>query len=114
VWAIAVAGLTVGLVAPMPGPEDLHLGELSADEQFLFNKGAHVVAYAALAALTGWLQVPPRWRPLLLAFLLIHGTATEFVQQHLAYRTGSLRDALFDHLGVIVGTLISWRWWGRS
>jgi hypothetical protein len=83
-------------------------------DSFLFAKGLHVSAYALAAILSGWLRVAGRWRWALLAFLSAHAFGTEFFQQFVPGRHGSLRDVGLDHLGLLIGVALSWRWWRGS
>ena len=78
---------------------------------FLFSKTVHVTAYALLAALSGWLHVPPRSRWLLLVFMSLHAFLTEFGQHFYETRHPSLRDVGLDHLGILLGVLLTWSWW---
>ncbi|MCI0683653.1 MAG: VanZ family protein [Gemmataceae bacterium] len=114
VWLLFFAAWTVALTAPVPSAEELPLGELLVTRRVLVAKAVHIAAYALFAILTGWLRVASRWRPLLMFFLMLHAVATEFVQLHLSYRTGTLGDVLFDCLGIAVGCGLSWPWWLRE
>jgi VanZ family protein len=80
---------------------------------FLFSKAVHISAYAVFAALSGWLRVRFRYRWLLLVFLSLHAFATEYGQQFFRTRHPSLRDAGLDHLGMLLGVLLTWKWWRR-
>lgn len=82
------------------------------DEQlFLASKAFHVTDYALLAGLTAWLRAPRRVRALLLVLLSMHALGTEFVQQYVEGRTGSLRDVGLDHFGMALGLAATWKWW---
>lgn len=85
--------------------------ELSEDTSFLMAKSLHITAYAFAAILTGWLRAPGIWRWVLLAFWSFHAAATEVGQLFVPGRHGSLRDVGLDHLGLLIGLAISWRWW---
>jgi VanZ family protein len=80
-------------------------------EILVFGKSLHVVAYAGMAGLAGWVQAPGRSRWILLALLPLHAVATEFLQRFTPTRTGSLRDVGLDCLGLAIGLAVSWRWW---
>jgi VanZ family protein len=110
-WAAYVAAWTTALLLPVPETGDWTVEELSLDLKFLFAKSLHVAAYAVMAGLTGWLRAPSRYRPLLMLFLMAHGTVTELLQLYVSHRTGSLADVAFDNLGVALGVLGTWRWW---
>jgi VanZ family protein len=113
-WCAYFVPMTILLVAPGSDEGGGLLGGLEPHQQTMVAKSVHVVIYAGLTVLTGWLRVPPPWRLVLLFVLMLHGAATEFVQQFVPNRTGMLRDVLFDHLGVAVGLCISWKWWTRA
>ena len=113
-WCAYVVPMTVLLVMPGPNEGGGFLGGLEPHQQTFVAKSVHVAIYAGLTILTGWLRVSPGWRLVLLFVLMLHGAATEFIQQFVPNRTGALRDVLFDHLGVAVGLCISWKWWTRS
>ena len=114
VWTLFCIALTAALVAPVPSPEELPLGELLVSRRVLVAKSVHVVAYAMFAMLSGWLPVALRWRLFLMFFLMLHAVSTEFIQLHLSYRSGTLSDVLWDCLGIAVGFGLSWRWWLRE
>jgi VanZ family protein len=117
-WAVWIAFLclwSVALLVPDPvgfllayKPDDL---ELSHETTFLMAKTLHVTAYATAAILTGWLRAPGVWRWALLAFWFLHAGATEIGQLFIPGRSGSLRDVGLDHLGLVIGVALSWRWW---
>jgi VanZ family protein len=111
-WLGFLALWTAALVMPAPDPDELPLGDLIVSQRYLFAKIAHVAGYALLAAGTAWLPAARSWRWWLLGFLCLHGAATEWVQSHLAYRDGNLRDVMFDCLGVALGWLLTGR--GRT
>jgi len=117
-WFVWFAFLILWSVALlMPNPIDpfnryvLGGRELSHEITFLMAKSLHVCAYAAAAILTGWLRVPGPRRWWLLAFWSFHAAATEVGQLFVPGRTGSIRDVALDHLGLLIGLAISWRWW---
>jgi len=117
-WAVWLAFLvvwSVALLVPDPigfllqhKPESL---ELTHQTTFLMAKTLHVSAYAFAAILTGWLRAPGKWRWVLLAFWFVHAGATEVGQLFVPGRTGSIRDVALDHIGLLIGVAISWRWW---
>jgi len=78
--------------------------------RFSAAKTLHVSAYAFLTLLAAWLPVRVRWRWLCVAFLSLHGFATEYLQTFVG-RGGALTDVGLDHIGILLGLLIGWRWW---
>ena len=67
-----------------------------------------------LAILTGWLRAPVTQRFLLMFLLMAHATVTELIQEatfEVAGRSGELHDVGFDHLGIALGVMLSWKWW---
>lgn len=114
IWTLFCVAWTAALVAPVPSTDGLPMGEFLDSRRVLVAKAVHVVAYAMFAMLSGWLPVAPRWRLLLMYLLMVHAVATEFTQLHLSYRSGTLSDVLWDHLGIAIGFGLSWRWWLRE
>lgn len=110
-WAAFVVLWTTGLVMPIPGDDPWQIETLRISLKFLLGKSLHILAYAVLTVLTGWLGVGPRYRWLLMFLLMFHAGFTEFVQYHISYRSGSLMDVLFDSGGIALGAVISWTWW---
>ena len=116
-WAAYLLCWSVAVQTPIPPSEELPFGDLIEPRKFLFAKSIHVASYAMLTILSGWLFVPTRWRWLLMFVVLGHGIATELLQWALAdlcHREGTLRDAGFNMLGVMVGLALSWKWWSRE
>jgi VanZ family protein len=110
-WAITVLW-SAALVVPTPTPAFFGPTDESREfVKFAIGKTAHVLAYTTWTVLTGWLRPAFGVRLLLLFFLLAHAVVTEWVQLHLSYRSGSLRDAGLDHGGVLLGLFVGWRWW---
>ena len=99
------------LVEPNPVPEAV--GDWLDDPgKFLVGKSLHFSGYAYLAVVLGtW--VPPRRRPLVLAFalMLLHGVATEVIQTMVPNRSGRVADVLIDWAGIATGTLVGRRFW---
>ena len=113
VWIVYFVCLTTLLVMPGTVQDQLPLGEFVLTNKTLFAKSVHIALYAIFAVLTGSLRVSPSWRLPLLFFVMAHGAATEFLQQFVPERNGSVSDVLFDHLGIALGLLVSWKWWTR-
>jgi VanZ family protein len=114
IWAGFVALFTTVLLLPGATISSLHGPEMTEGSKFLVAKTIHVAAYAVLTILSAWLFVPVRFRLLLLAFVMAHGTATELLQHLVPGRSGSLYDVGFDQLGVFIGLALSWKWWTRQ
>jgi VanZ family protein len=111
IWLAYVVAWTAALVLPVPDTGDWTVEELGIDFRTVFAKSVHIGAYAVMTGLTAWLRVPVRYRPLLVLFLMAHGTVTELLQLTVSHRSGQLADVAFDNLGVILGMLLTWRWW---
>jgi VanZ family protein len=108
IWGLFCVVWTLALVMPIPSGAP---GPTDPAERKLLAKSLHVLAYLLFTVLTGWLQAPARYRVLLLFALMAHGTVTELIQLAVPSRTGSLIDVGIDHLGVLLGVLIGWKWW---
>jgi VanZ family protein len=78
---------------------------------FLLAKTLHVSAYLTWTVLGGWIGLSGRGRWLLLAFLSAHAFVTEYLQSFVPTRTASWRDVAFNHLGIGLGLLLTWKWW---
>ena len=110
VWLAYSTAWTVALVVPL---HVMSFGDAGGvDIKYVLAKTVHICAYALLAILTGWLRVPSRYRWMLMLLLAAHGACTEFVQeQFVEGRTGLLSDVLLDLTGILLGSLLSWKWW---
>ena len=98
---------TVALLSPVPEESASKvLGD--KDTIWIFGKGLHISAYAWLAFL-GVSCVGPRWQGWMVAGLILHGITTEYFQDFVG-RTGAVRDALLDSIGVTIGTSIILLW----
>jgi VanZ family protein len=111
-WWVAVALWTAALLTSYPVL--LSQQVLPPAAGFPAAKALHVIAYAGLAGLIPWLSVPLGWRWALLAFLSLHAAGTEFLQQFVPHRTGSLTDVAIDHVGLVVGIITTWKGWWRQ
>jgi VanZ family protein len=111
VWGGYFAAWTTALLTTFP----VHVQEavIPPEGHFLSAKLLHVGSYAFLSALIVWLPVRGRWRWLLIVGLSLHGFATEFLQQFVEERTGSLTDVGIDHVGIALGLLLTCKWWPR-
>jgi VanZ family protein len=76
--------------------------------KFWLAKGLHVAGYAFLTVLAAILPIPRIYFWLVIAFLVLHGIATEVGQTHVAGRHGSIRDVALDWVGVGIGLAILW------
>jgi VanZ family protein len=110
VWLVYFAAWTYALVTPIPPDPSAGLKVL-ASYKLLIAKTLHVVAYAVLAGLSGWLRVPCRFRWILLFVIMAHAPATELIQLQVEGRSGELLDVGWDHLGIGLGLLLTWKWW---
>jgi len=110
VWSVYFAVWTYGLLMPMPPGSSAGWTWL-APFKFGLAKPLHVVAYAGLAGLSGWLRAPCRFRWIVLFIIMAHATVTELLQLQVEGRTGTLQDVGLDHLGIGLGLLITWKWW---
>jgi VanZ family protein len=116
VWLTFVVLWTTALLVPIPA-HPLTLAGADPNLRFDVAKTIHVLAYALFTMLTGWLGVRARLRWLLLFVVMAHAPATELLQQLMASytgRTGALADVGFDHLGVALGLVVSWKWWSAA
>ncbi len=112
VWTCFLLLWTILLLLPGKSFDAIGPQPLGIDRHLL-QKSLHVVAYALFAVLSGWLLVPARSRWLLLFFVVTHGTMTELLQGFVPGRSSSLTDVGLDNLGVLLGLLLSWKWWAR-
>ena len=112
-WLAFTIAWSTSLLMPVP-EGDWSVEGVEIDLRYLFSKSVHISAYAVFTGLSGWLRAPARYRWLLLFFVMVHGTVTELLQNHTLHRTGCLEDVGFDHLGVALGLLLTWRWWTGS
>jgi VanZ family protein len=108
-WCVCVGVWTAALLTTYP--VEVSRRVLPSDFQFPTAKVLHVGAYAFLTVLAARLPVRGRARWLFVAFLSLHGFATEYLQTFIKGRSGSLRDVALDHLGIALGLVLGWRWW---
>jgi hypothetical protein len=116
IWGAYVTAWTVALIYPVVPQVGLEGTPELLTIRMIVAKTVHISAYAVLAALTGWVRAPMRYRALLVFFLMAHGTATEMTQlamEELGWsaRHGELHDVAFDNLGILIGILAGWKWW---
>ena len=110
-WALFAGVWTTFLLLPAHAIEGLPGHEIIHGRKYLVAKSLHVIGYVVLTVLSGWLLVPARFRWLLVFFVMAHATGTELLQQVVPGRTGDLRDVGFNQLGVLLGLVITWKWW---
>ena len=116
IWILFLVAWTVALQVPVPTPGVLPGGELIKEHPTLFSKSVHVAAYAFLTVLAAWTPAPSRYRWLLMFLLMGHASATELLQAELkdyCHRNGTLEDVGLDHLAILLGAIVSWKWWTR-
>jgi VanZ family protein len=110
IWGGFIVAWTAALLTPHPA--ELADAVLPAPTRFPAAKSLHVAAYTVLTLLTSCLCVRRGWRWALLAFVSLHAMGTEFFQQFVPLRHGSLQDVGIDHVGILIGVALSWRaWW---
>jgi VanZ family protein len=111
-WGLLLLGWTAALLTTYP----VHVAHaaLPPPAQFPTAKVLHVSAYAVLAALSAWPRPLGRLRWLLLAFLSLHAAGTEYLQQYVPLRGPSAADVLIDHAGILLGVVVTWKWWWRA
>src|SRR4051794_22120505 len=97
VWVIWMLVWTILLETPDPARIDREM--IAPHTRLPVGKILHVVMYAALTMLSAAVPIP-RWRWLLLVFLVLHGMATEYGQTYVPGRTGSWSDVAIDSLGI--------------
>ena len=109
VWLLCLGLWTLALLTSYP--VQVKDAVLSPEAGYHASKLLHVCAYALLTGFAAWL-VPgglPRFLPIL--FLSLHAFATEYLQQFVALRTGSLTDVGFNHVGITLGLIVTWWKW---
>lgn len=109
IWGSTLALWTFALLTPFPIQASHEV--LPPEAQYPSAKSLHVGIYAGLVVLTAWLSAGPRVRPWLLGLLLVHGPLTEFLQNYVPMRTGTVTDVAYDLIGVGVGLILTWRSW---
>ena len=112
IWTVCTFTWTLLLFVPVPAGDPWMIGEISFNVKFFISKTAHLCA-SFLTMFAGWLSAPMRYRFVLILFLMAHATLTELLQHAFAVlgRSGSLTDVAIDHLGIVIGVGLTWRWW---
>jgi VanZ family protein len=117
IWLGFVIPWSVALEIPFPETADLPGGEVLLTNRRLIAKSLHVAVYAFMAILSGWVPMAPRFRWVMMFFLMGHAWGSEYVQELLqsyCFRGGKLSDVGFDIIGIIIGVGLSWKWWAAS
>jgi VanZ family protein len=115
-WRWAVWWLLVGLWAVAlltPQPVEVEKKILPKEALFSASKGLHIAAYAFLAGSGAWLPAWRGYRWLPIAIMSLHGCGTEFFQQFVPARHGCLEDVGIDHIGIVLGLLLTLARWRR-
>ena len=108
VWLVLLLAWGVALLMPVPEAAKEAVG--GADNAFWFGKFLHVSVYAVLGA-GAWLAFAGRVRVAALVGVFLHGVGTElgqFVTVEWSHRTGTVRDAVLDTVGLGVGVGLAW------
>lgn len=98
------------LLEPHPVPDEIGEGLEKAGLSFIAAKTLHATGYAFLTLLVLTMPVPLHWRRFLVGLLVLHGVGTEIGQTYVPSRTGKVRDALIDWLGIALGVLVVYAW----
>jgi VanZ family protein len=113
-WIAFTVLWTIALTAPIGKIEAFRSNSvLEGDLRIVVAKTLHALAYASWTILTASLLPSFGGRIALLFFLMTHAVGTEYVQLRWAGRDGCLRDVLIDHAGILLGLILSWKWWTR-
>jgi VanZ family protein len=109
IWLCYAVGWTLALLTPQP----VHVRDavMSARPAEYSSKLLHVCAYLGFTVLSGILRIPVPYRWLMLVFLSLHAAGTEYLQQFVPDRTPALEDIAYDHVGIVLGFLVGWKWW---
>ncbi|MHB1422537.1 MAG: VanZ family protein [Gemmataceae bacterium] len=107
-WFGCLVLWTIALLTIFP----VHLGQKFVPHGFQFPaaKCLHVAAYAFLTMYLARLPLG-RWCWLGLAILSVHAVGSEFLQQFVPGRHGTIHDVLIDHLGMLLGLVLTWKYW---
>jgi VanZ family protein len=112
VWSAFAVLWTIGLLYPLP---ERHAGDMQWQDylRYYVGKTLHVIAYAVFAILSGWLNVRPARRWMLMFALMVHAGVTEWLQTFVG-RTGMPSDVVRNYAGITLGIAASWRSWWRE
>lgn len=100
-WWLAFTGWTIGLLRPEP----IKLGNQWIPPLYgwFLAKGTHFGMYAGLSFGAMMVSLGNRKKALYILLLAGHAIVTEFFQQFVALRHGSIQDVLVDWAGVFSG-----------
>jgi len=107
-WRVLIPLMWVGLLVPwtwallVPIPRDVVERVGGSAMSFIISKTLHGGVYATLGFLSLLLPLSLRWRLVVVALVIAHGGATEYLQQFVQ-RGSSWRDFALDTSGVLVG-----------
>jgi VanZ family protein len=107
-WLVMLAIWTWALVTPYPVQVEHEV--LPNGVGFPTSKALHVAAYAFLTGFGSFLPLRGAWRWLPFVVLSLHGFGTEFCQLFVPLRTASLRDVGLDHVGILLGLVLTLKW----
>ena len=113
-WWLILILWTIGLLRPEPIQLQHQL--IPSSLGWIIAKGLHLGVYALLALFASLLPSSPSFKLICFIILMVHAFATEFLQQWVKERTGSLSDVAIDLLGVALG-LALWKltcWFGTA
>jgi VanZ family protein len=111
-WFAYLVCWTTALVTPIRDDSSWVVPSLAdLDLKYLLAKTLHVGGYAVFAALSGWLRSPLRFRWWVMFILMSHPTLTELIQLYVPGRSGSLYDAALDLIGILLGLVLTRKWW---
>jgi VanZ family protein len=111
VWVLLVGFWALALLTPQP----VEIEKQVVPEEAIFSasKSLHIAAYAFLTGAGAWLPPWRGWRWLPIAIMSLHGCGTEFFQQWVPSRHGCLQDVGIDHVGIVLGVLLTLARWRR-
>jgi VanZ family protein len=107
-WLLGLAVWSAALLTTYPAKVSSEV--LPWGMQFPTAKCLHVSAYGLLTAFISFLPLGTGRRCALVALLSLHAFTTEFLQQFVELRHGSLTDVGIDHLGIALGLAFTWKW----
>ncbi|MSQ94999.1 MAG: hypothetical protein EXR98_10655 [Gemmataceae bacterium] len=117
VWTLFIVAWTVAMEVPIPEPSALPGAEIIVTNKYLIAKAGHVAIYALMTVLSARVPLALRYRWLMMIFLMGHAFGTELLQAALeeyCHRGGVLGDVGYDHLGILLGAAIRWKWWTKD
>jgi VanZ family protein len=110
IWLLCLCLWTLALLTSFP--VQVKDAVLPPQAGYHASKLLHVCAYAFLAGFAAWLLPDQLLRFLPILVLSVHAFGTEYLQQFVALRTGSLTDVGFNHVGLVLGLMLTWwKWW---